>query len=79
MSRIKPISVEDAERAIYIDFEETATDPPSFLRAVWADEDDLFFEQYVIEEALWPSAMAKSPEQGGFCRPVTWDRVGAIR
>jgi hypothetical protein len=45
-------SVDDARRAIYIDFEGTAVDPPSLLGAAWVDGGEEFFIQYVLEEAL---------------------------
>jgi len=53
----------DARRAIYIDFEGTAVDPPSLLGVLVDDE----FVQYVFEPILEPAARAKSTERGGTC------------
>ena len=75
MSPKKPtqISRSDAERAIYIDFEGTAVDPPSFLGAAWADGEDHYFIQFVIERALWPAAEAKAGMPDRIIEPATWE------
>lgn len=61
-------SIEDAQRALYVDFEGTAVDPPSFLGVCWAEGGDVRFRQYVLEEALWPAAAAtRSAKTTGTC------------
>ena len=50
----KPLTVSEAQRAIYIDFEGTAVDPPSLLGVAWFDDDKARFVQYVVEEDLTP-------------------------
>jgi hypothetical protein len=73
------LSPTEAERAIYIDFEGTAVDPPSLLGAEWLDADDLHFIQYVLEEGLWPAAQAKAKAPGRFCEPASWDDLTEVR
>tara|TARA_B100000902_G_scaffold308715_1_gene297933 strand:+ start:40 stop:696 length:657 start_codon:yes stop_codon:yes gene_type:complete len=68
------INMEEARRGIYIDFEGTAVDAPSFLGATWVDGDAQNFVQYVLEEALWPAAQAK--EQ---CRVSKWGGLKEIK
>ena len=79
VAKAKPLTVSEAQRAIYIDFEGTAVDPPSLLGIVWHDGDEANFVQYVVEEELWPAAEAKSPDHGGNCRKATWADLAEIR
>ncbi len=74
-----PLTPADAERAIYIDFEGTAVDPPSLLGAEWLDEDEVYFIQYVMEQALWPAAEAKAGAQGRSCEPASWADLAEVR
>ncbi len=70
----------EAERAIYIDFEGTETDPASFLGAGWVDDDgDRRFVQYVLEPALWPAAEATTGVCGGAVRPADWPDLAELR
>ena len=78
-AQAKPLTLSEAQRAIYIDFEGTAVDPPSLLGIVWRDGDEVKFVQYVVEEELWPAAEAKSPDHGGECRKATWADLAEIR
>ena len=73
------ISEAEAGRAIYIDFEGTAVDPPSFLGAAWVDGDDCFFIQFVIEETLWPAARAKAAMSDRIVEPATWDSLSQLK
>ena len=68
------INMEEARRGIYIDFEGTAVDAPSFLGATWVDGDTQHFVQYVLEEALWPAAQAKEK-----CRVSKWEDLKEIK
>ena len=77
--KAKPLSVSEAQRAIYIDFEGTAVDPPSLLGVAWFDDDKARFVQYVVEEDLWPAAEAKSSDHGWDCRKATWADIVEIR
>jgi hypothetical protein len=77
--RITRLDRETAERAIYIDFEGTAVDSPSFLGAAWSDGDTLYFRQLVLELALWPAAEAKSASVDWFIEPAGWESVGELR
>lgn len=77
--RDAPLTLSEVERAIYIDFEGTAVDPPSLLGALWVDGDDDYFIQYVVEPQLWPAARAKSGAEGRFCEPANWDDLTEIR
>lgn len=52
MTRASRLTLTQAKRPVYIDFEGTATDPPSLLGVLAGEE----FTQYVIEPALWPAA-----------------------
>jgi len=78
-TKTEPLTVSEAQRAIYIDFEGTAVDPPSLLGVAWFDDDKVRFVQYVVEEDLWPAAEAKSPDYGGDCRKATWTDLAEIR
>ena len=78
-AKAKPLTLTEAKRAFYIDFEGTAVDPPSLLGVAWFDGDEVCFVQYVMEEELWPAAEAKSPEHGGHCRKATWADLAEIR
>jgi len=78
-AKAKPLSSSEADRAIYIDFEGTAVDPPSLLGVLWYDGAQRHFVQYVMEEELWPAADAKSPDHGGNCRPATWADLAEVR
>ena len=70
----------EAERAIYIDFEGTETEPPSFLGAAWADsEGGVRFVQYVLEPALWPAAEAATGVCGGTMVPADWPDLAELR
>jgi hypothetical protein len=63
----------EAERAIYVDFEGTETDPPSFLGALRADDDGgLRFVQYVLEQGLWPAASGRPGVCGGALIVAAW-------
>lgn len=73
------ISEDEAQRAIYIDFEGTAVDPPSLLGAAWLDGNDILFIQYVLEPALWPAAEAKSSAVGRFCESADWQNLAELR
>ena len=73
------ISRTGAERAIYIDFEGTRDDPPSFLGAAWADGEDRYFIQFVIERTLWPAAEAKAGMPDRIIEPATWETLTQLR
>ena len=75
----RPLTLSEAQRAIYIDFEGTAVDPPSLLGVVSYDGNQPKFVQYVIEEELWPAAEAKSPDHGGCCLQATWADLAKVR
>lgn len=54
------LSLDDAKRAIYIDFEGTVNDPPSLLGTLMMSNDSSEdVTQYVIEEALYPAGEVK--------------------
>jgi hypothetical protein len=72
----RQLTIDEAVRAVYIDFEGTAVDPPSFLGAEWWERDDLHFVQYVLEPALWPAAEAT---RGQSCEVATWEDLSQIR
>ena len=57
-------TVEEARRAIYIDFEGTAVDPASFL-GIWivTELGHVHFDQPVFEEDLWPVVRRHKPEK----------------
>ena len=69
------ICIEEALRGIYIDFEGTAVDPPSFLGAIWLHGDTQNFIQYVLEKTLWPAARAKA----AWCQQARWDDLKEIK
>jgi hypothetical protein len=74
------VSVAEAQRAIYIDFEGTAVDPPSFIGVAWSQGNALKFVQHVIEPQLWSAAEAKSLKTGrGSCTSSTWHTLTEIR
>ena len=59
-----PVTVEEARRAIYIDFEGTATDPASFLGVLIVnDRGEVKFDQPVFEEDLWPVVRRHKPKK----------------
>ena len=78
-AKAKPLTLSEAKRAIYIDFEGTAVDPPSLLGVLSYGGNRRHFVQYVMEEELWPAADAKSPDHGGNCRPATWADLAEVR
>jgi len=45
---------------MYIDFEGTQVDPPSFLGVLWDDGGGTQCTQLLLEEGLWPAAAGKS-------------------
>jgi hypothetical protein len=60
------VSLEDATRGIYIDFEGTMKDPASLLGVlVGSDSGELKFDQPVFEEDLWPAVREASPTKPG--------------
>lgn len=59
------LSTSEADRALYIDFEGTMTDPASFLGIACAGE----WEVIVVEEALWPTVSHGA--RGGSVRRAT--------
>ena len=70
----------EAERAIYIDFEGTETEPPSFLGAAWAYDDGEFrFVQYVLDPALSSAAKAATGVFGGAVMPADWSDLAELR
>jgi len=76
----KILTSEEAQRAIYIDFEGTAVDPPSFLGVLWfSDSGERDFKQLILEEALWPMTIGKPSTEFGPCTKETWKGLGAIR
>ena len=76
----KILTSEEAQRAIYIDFEVTAVDPPSFLGVLWfSDSGERDFKQLILEEALWPMTIGKPSTEFGPCTKETWKGLGAIR
>ena len=59
-----PFTVEEAKRAIYIDFEGTMKDPASFLGVlVVGDSGATEFDQPVFEEDLWPVVRHHKPKK----------------
>ena len=59
-----PVTVEEARRGIYIDFEGTMKDPASFLGVlVVEDGGTTEFDQPVFEEALWPVVRRHKPKK----------------
>ena len=59
-----PVSVEEARRGIYIDFEGTMKDPASFLGVlVVGDGGATEFDQPVFEEDLWPVVRHHKPKK----------------
>ena len=42
-AKAKPLTLTEAKRAFYIDFEGTAVDPPSLLGVAWFDGDEVCF------------------------------------
>lgn len=59
-----PVTVEEARRGIYIDFEGTMKDPASFLGVlVVEDGGTTEFDQPVFEEALWPVVRRHNPKK----------------
>ena len=77
-AKAKPVTVLEAQRAFYIDFEGTAVDPPSLLGVAWHDGKKDHFVQHVLEEGLWPAADAKSKQPGFDCRRTNWADLGEI-
>ena len=65
---------EEAHRGIYIDFEGTAVDPPSFLGVTWVDGETQHFVQHVLEKSLWPAAVAKEN-----CLVSEWEDLKEVR
>jgi hypothetical protein len=60
------VSLEEAIRGIYIDFEGTLKDPASLVGVlVRNDSGELEFDQPVFEEDLWPAVREASPTKPG--------------
>ena len=80
MTKKTTISPEEAARGIYIDFEGTAIDPPSFLGITWVSGGgNQRFIQIVLEKTLWPADEAKSPRVGGNCFIGEWRDLTVLR
>ncbi len=75
------LTIEEAEQAIYIDFEGTAVDPPSLLGVLVVDNCKTEFVQYVVEEGLWQAALAKDedPAWPWACIPASWADLACVR
>ena len=59
-----PFTVEEAKRAIYIDFEGTEVDEASFLGIFFVGDSGCeHFDQPVFEKALWPAARHHKPAE----------------
>ena len=69
----------DARRAIYIDFEGTAVDPPSFLGVFYIKDGKECFNQYVVEKNLWPACDYTQAIDFGFCLKSSWMDLSQIR
>ena len=57
---LRPLTAGEAKRAVFIDFEGTRKDLPSLLGVYVAGRKS--FSQTVIEQALYPAALYKSPK-----------------
>jgi len=62
-AELRPLSAREAKRAVFIDFEGTRKDSPSLLGVYIAGRKS--FSQTVMEKALYPAALYKSPK-------ITW-------
>lgn len=71
----------EAERALYVDFEGTAVDPPSLLGVLCVEQAKTEFTQLVIEEALWPAAEAKTADSKWTwaCKQSVWGDLARLR
>jgi hypothetical protein len=67
------LSIEDAQRGVYIDFEGSRTEP-ALLGTVFFDKDQrtVVYLHYILDEALWPAC----PLEPG-CTPSTIIRAAA--
>ena len=66
-----PVSVEEARRGIYIDFEGGGAVRRAFLGVLWLDgSDKVVFRQCLFDEALWPMTEESNSEKEGF-----WERA----
>jgi hypothetical protein len=76
-----PLTAREAQRAIYIDFEGRENEPPAFFGVLCVDDDQNQFDQYVIDQGLWPAAEAKDadPKWLWRCLPATWADLSEIR
>lgn len=74
------LSKADAERAVYFDFEGTATDPPSLLGLLYdrGGADGLRFEQYIVEDALRSCISAARPKLAAEYRVASLDMAQAL-
>ena len=60
------LSAQDAERAVYFDFETLKGEPPSLLGWSYLRDDGAErFEQWLVEPLLWPAAPVKVPHTDG--------------
>lgn len=75
----RKLTLDEARRALYLDFEGTMVDPPSFLGVLWGEGDDVQCIQLVLEENLWPAVAGKAPTPGRSYLAATWDTVAAVR
>jgi hypothetical protein len=62
-AEFRPLTAAEAKRAVFIDFEGTRKDSPSLLGVYIAGRKS--FSQTVMEKALYPAALYKSPK-------ITW-------
>jgi hypothetical protein len=67
-AELRPLTAREAKRAVFIDFEGTRKDSPSLLGVYIAGRKS--FHQTVMEQALYPAVLYKSPK-------ITW-RVKAV-
>mgnify|MGYP005635296451 FL=1 len=80
MHKKKLLTLHEARRAIYVDFEGTAVDPPSLLGVLWfSDSGERFFKQLILEEALWPMVVGKPRTEYGPCVKETWEGLEGLR
>jgi hypothetical protein len=79
--KLPTLSADDAERALYVDFEGTAVDPPSLLGVLCVDLDGPRFVHYVLERQLWSAAQAKGndPDWPWDCLPADWSDLTLLR
>jgi len=69
-----PVTVEEACRGIYIDFEGTMKDPASFLGVLVVNDNGATeFDQPVFEEDLWPVVRRHKPKKKAGYKPCVAD------